>query len=51
MKAKYNEHICSECLYFTYDVLANAICTNPERGGDVPIISGYMPACFRFKNR
>lgn len=47
---KNNDNICKECGYFAYDALCDPICTNPERGGDVPIISEYMPACFRFIN-
>lgn len=47
---KYNDHICKECQYLIFDVLANARCSHPEK--DAPIISEYLPACFRFlKNR
>lgn len=48
---KKNDNICKECGYFAYDALCDPICTNPVRGGDVPIISEYMPACFRFINK
>lgn len=48
---KKNDYLCMECRYMTYDVLANAICNNPARGGSYPVISEYMPACFRFINK
>lgn len=47
---KNNDNICKDCAYMVYDVMGEARCAHPEK--DVPIISEYLPACFRFlKNR
>lgn len=32
-----------------FDVLGNARCAHPEKEGHAPIISEYLPACYRFK--
>lgn len=32
-----------------FDVLANARCAHPDKEGNTPIVSEYLPACFRFK--
>ena len=33
----------------TFDVLANARCAHPDKEGHAPIVSEYLPACFRFE--
>ena len=48
---KYNDHICRECRYMQFDILANARCTHPSKEGQAPIVSEYLPACFRFKSK
>ena len=34
-----------------FDVLANARCAHPDKEGNTPIVSEYLPACHRFKER
>lgn len=49
---KNNDNICKDCAYMVYDVMGEARCTHPGKEGHAPIISEYLPACFRFlKNR
>ena len=48
---KNDEHICMECQYMTYDVLANARCAYMEGVQQTPIVSEYLPACHRFKGK
>jgi len=45
------DHICKECYYMTYDILANARCVHPGKEGQAPIVSEYLPACYRFKSK
>lgn len=46
-----NNMICKDCIYMSYDVLANARCAHPETDGHAPIISEYSSSCFKFKSK